>query len=137
MQNEGASTYVRHPAVLRPDQQSLGPRGGPMRGATRPSPPPSNRPPSRWDIPRDQGLDALDLVIGRAAGDPGFRRRLLAEPAAALALADIPLPLKHRLIAIRARDLGDFALQALEAEAALTRSVPAVLARGPAGDGVA
>jgi hypothetical protein len=100
-------------------------------------PPQASGPATRWDIPRDQGLDGLDLVVGRAARDAAFRRRLLVDPAGALVLADIPLPLKRRLIAIRARNLGDFALQALLAEASVTVPSPARRARGPAGDGVA
>jgi len=94
-------------------------------------------PATRWDIPRDHGLDGVDLVVGRAARDAAFRRRLLVDPAGALVLADIPLPLKRRLIAIRARNLGDFALQALLAEASVTVPSPARRASGPAGDGVA
>jgi hypothetical protein len=94
-------------------------------------------PPSRWDFPRDEGLDGLDLVVSRAARDASFRRRLLIDPLGALMLADIPLPLKHRLTGIRASSLGDFALQGLLAEADLMPRARARPARGPAGDGVA
>lgn len=102
----------RRPAVL-PAVRALPPR--PERGEGDPALG------SSWRIRHAPGMDALDLVVSRAATDPRFRRRLLAEPVAALALAAIPLALKRRLVAIRARDLGDFALQALEAQAALAR----------------
>jgi hypothetical protein len=80
------------------------------RGAAGPRPPAAARP--------------LDLLIGLAAADRSYCDWLLADPLAALALAPIPLPLKRRLVAIRASGLGEFALEALVAEAALEATGP-------------
>jgi hypothetical protein len=92
----------------------------------------SGRPELAAGDPRRQ--DALDRLISRAVIDPVFRRQLLADPGCALAVEHMPLLLKRALVAIRARDLGDFAVQALDALSSLgSRLYPAELVRSGRG----
>jgi hypothetical protein len=95
MSNRLASVDRRHEASASPDQCQPG------------------RPESASSGPCQQ--DPLDRLISRAVVDPVFRLQLLADPGSALALERMPLLLKRALVAIRARDLGDFAVQALDA----------------------
>jgi hypothetical protein len=95
MRNRLAGANRLHEASACPDQYQTG------------------RPQSATGDPRRQ--DPLDRLISRAVVDPVFRLQLLADPGCALALERMPLVLKRALAAIRARDLGDFAVQALDA----------------------
>jgi hypothetical protein len=61
-------------------------------------------------------VDPLDLIVGRAAVDSSFRDLLLRDPVGALETQPMPLRLKRALVAVRARDLGEFAVRALDAE---------------------
>jgi hypothetical protein len=63
-------------------------------------------------------LDWLDRVTGRAAVDPDYRELLLSRPAAALGAEALPVGLLADLTRIEARDLGEYARLAIEADAA-------------------
>lgn len=80
--------------------------------------PPARPSTSASTVEVSPGLAWFDRILGRAAVDPAYRELLFTKTALALTGEPLPAGLVMALCDIRTRDLGEFARQALAADAA-------------------